>query len=284
MKKIAKVIMTVLAAGSLVCGTPAQAGAASEGLKYIAKVLRTAGSAARSAIDDAAQLSPAIRNLVNRYGDNAVASLASNPRRVQLVETLGDDAAEALLKHQNIAEKTLHLCPDAEVASALKKMDRASGQYLAMCSGKHDLSPDDLKNVVLIVREGGEKAAASLSRLTPEKLEKVLYTAQVAGIAAAATMVVSTAADCSSLSEFGTGILEQLSWLWEHPVAALLLFALLLISIIRFPEIAARCLQWIPRLCWSALKALWFSLCWLLKRFCHRARAYQAAKKQSQEG
>ena len=143
------------------------------------------------AIDDAAQLSPAIRNLVNRYGDNAVASLASNPRRVQLVETLGDDAAEALLKHQNIAEKALHLCPDAEVSSALKNMDRASGQYLAMCSAKHDLSPDDLKNVVLIVHEGGEKAAASLSRLTPEKLEKVLYTAQVAGIAAAATMVVS---------------------------------------------------------------------------------------------
>lgn len=279
MKKIAKVIMTVLAAGSLVCGTPAQAGAASEGLKYIAKVLRTAGSATRSAIDDAAQLSPAIRNLVNRYGDNAVASLASNPRRVQLVETLGDDAAEALLKHQNIAEKALHLCPDAEVSSALKNMDRASGQYLSMCSAIHDLSPDDLKNVVLIVREGGEKAAASLSRLTPEKLEKVLYTAQVAGIAAAATMVVSTAADCSTLPEIGTRITELLSWLWEHPVAALLLLALLLISIIRFPEIAARCLLWIPRLCWSALKAFWLTLKWLRKQFRPSASSYKAAEK-----
>ena len=271
MIKFTKDIMMVLAACVMLCGFPVQAGAGSEAVKYIAKVARSVGSVTKSALDDAAQMSPVFKRLLNRYGDDAVVSLASNPRRVQLVETLGDDAAEALIKLENIAEDTLRHCPDAAVARALKDMSRDSGQYLAMCSRKHDLSPEDLKNVVLIVREGGEKTASRLSRLNPEKLEKVLHTAQVAGIAVAATMVTSAASDCSSLSDFGSNLLEILSWTWEHPVLSLILFALLVVIILRFPEITVKCLVWIPLLCWSALKVLWRVLYGLLKQIRHRS-------------
>ena len=181
--------MLLVMAGVLVSAPAAEAGVVSELLKGLAK----AGKYVKSALDDAIRQSPVMARLVEQYGDEAVVILTRNPERMRLVENLGDDAAEALLKHTNIAESGLRLCPDVEVASALKGMSSESGQYLFMCSTKNKLLPQDYKNVVLIIKEKGDDAARALASMKPDRLQQVLHMAQIGGIAVAATMVVDAA-------------------------------------------------------------------------------------------
>jgi hypothetical protein len=192
--------------------------------------------------------------LVKQYGDEAVVILAQNPERMRLVESLGDDAAEALLKHTNIAESGLRLCPDVEVASALRGMSSESGQYLFMCSTKNQLLPQDYKNVVLIIKEKGDDAARLLARMKPERLQQVLQVAQIGGIAVAATMVADAAAESGSLGEFFSILWGKLMWLWEHPVLALLVVAFIVVLIARFPEIALKGLLLLPGLVLAVVK------------------------------
>lgn len=251
-------ILPLLAVLVAVLGHSAQAGAASEALEFLIKRISKVGSAAAEAlVNEAVDKSPVVARLVRRYGEDALVTLAGKPGRVELVEKLGDDAAEALLKHADIAEEALRRCPDGEVASALGGMSRESGQYLSICSSRNALSAQDYKTVILVVREGGEAAAEKLSRMSPSALDKVLKTAQTAGLAAAVTMVSATAVISDSPAEFVENIFSLGQWICEHPIPALLVFVILVSLIIKFPDIVVNILLWLPRAAWRVLKWIW---------------------------
>jgi hypothetical protein len=78
--------------------------------------------------------------------------------------------------------------------------------------------------------------------------------AQIGGIAVAATMVADAAVESESLGEFFSNLWSKLVWLWEHPILALLIVALIVVVIARFPEIALKCLLLLPGLVCSAVK------------------------------
>lgn len=249
-----KMLMLLLVVAFTMSAPVAHAGLVSD-------VLKRLGKAGASLVDDvlkeAAEDSPTIARMLKQYGDEAIVTLSRNPERIKLVESLGDDAAEALLKHGDIAENLLRISSSTEVATALKGVSRESGQYLSMCVAKKPLDVNDCKNLVFIVREGGEESAKKLSRLSPSRLDKVLKTAQTAGVAAAVGMVVTTAAVSDDLGDFLDKICSLFEWIWNHPILALLIFALTISLIIKFPGIALAVVLWLPRACWAALVVLW---------------------------
>ncbi len=239
------------------CGYTAQAGVASEALEFLFKRIARAGaSATRSLVSEAAEKSPVVARLVRQYGSESLVTLARTPGRVQLVEQLGDDAAEALLKHAGIAEDALRCCPDTEVASALSSMSRESGQYISICASKNSLSPQDCKTVILVVREGGEEAAEKLSRMSPSALDNVLKTAQTAGLAAAVTMVVGTAAVSDGPVELAENLWSLGVWIYDHPIPSVLVFLIVVSVIVKFPDIVVKGLLYLPRLLWCVLRRL----------------------------
>lgn len=263
-KHLSHLILTILV-GLFTIGATAQASMASEGLEWLIKrVVKAGASSADNVIKEAAERSPAVARIVRQYGPEAIVTLARNPNRVRLVERLGDDAAEAMLKHANIAEDMLNHCPDAEVATALKTMSRESGQYLSMCTSKHAVDADGCKTLALIVKEGGDDAAKNLSKMSPSTLEKVLYTAQTIGLTAAATMVISTAAEGGGLGDVINNLWNLIMWLIENPILSILILALLVTLILKFPTLAKTVLLWIPQLCWKGIKKL---VDYLKKRF-----------------
>ncbi len=235
-------------------GYTAQAAVASEALEFLFKRIARAGaSATRSLVSEAAEKSPVVARLVRQYGEESLVTLARTPGRVRIVEQLGDNAAEALLKHGGIAEDALRRCPDAEVASALGSMSRESGQCISICASKNSLSAQDYKTVILVVREGGEEAAEKFSRMSPSALEKVLKTAQTAGLAAAVTVVAGTAAVSDSPAEFVENVCSLGGWIYEHPIPSLLVFLIVVSVIIKFPDIVVSVLLYLPRLVWGVL-------------------------------
>ncbi len=236
-------------------GYTAQAGVASEALEFLFKRVARAGAAAtRSLVSEAAEKSPVVARLVRQYGEESLVTLARTPGRVRLVEQLGDDAAEALLKHADIAEDALRRCPDAEVASALSSMSRESGQCISICASKNSLSTQDYKTVILVVREGGEEAAEKLSRMSPSALENVLKTAQTAGLGVAVTMVVGTATVSDSPAEFVENMCSLGGWIYENPIPSLIVFLIVVSVVIKFPDIVVKVLLYLPRLFWGFLR------------------------------
>ncbi len=254
MKKIHMMIAVLLA--MVCCGNMAGAGVASEALEFLLRRVGTvADDAGRLLVKEAQHTSSAIARLVTQYGDDAIVTLAKNPKRVQLVERLGDDAAEALLKHNSIAEEVLLRCPDYQVANALSDISRRNGQLLDICASRaNNLTNEQYKNLVLIVKEGGDDVAEKLCKMKPDMLQSVLMKAQLVGVGAAAAMVVGTAAVSESPAEFVENIVEVGKYLWEHPVISLGIFVIIVSLVLRFPDVVKAILMWIPGMVMALLK------------------------------
>lgn len=126
MKAIIKIILLVM----LVVGMlPTRAGlmttAGREALERIAStvVKESTESAARKTakelLEKAARTLPEIADYVRKYGDDAF-RLVENPRRVKICSELGDDGAEALVKHGYAAEEVLEKIQSSKVVQSSK--------------------------------------------------------------------------------------------------------------------------------------------------------------------
>lgn len=255
MMKMLKLLVMMLAAVLLVFSPCAEGGVLSSLIKKVAK-------APTAMLDDllsqAAKESSIVARMVSKYGDEAIVRLARDPKRLEMVEKLGDDAVEAYLRHANIADDVLRHCPNAEVAGALKVMSTESAQRLSICASKltKKLGPDDYRNLTLIVQKGGDEAAEKLSKMSPSSIERVLHTAQTAGLMVAVSMVMSTAVVSDGPLDFISNLADAFIWVVHHPVLALLLLGLLVCVVIRFRDIVFGVLLWIPRVCISAVRTL----------------------------
>lgn len=250
-----KQLMTVLIIATGMFFTPvAQAGVVDKLLKTICKASK---ETAELLIKEAAEKSSSIARLVKQYGDDAIVTLAKTPQRLKIVNQLGDDAAEAMLKHADIAEDALILCPDPQVAAAFKNFSRATGQNLSICASKNALTSEGYKTVVLIAREGGEETAERLAKMPPSKLQQVLHTAADIGLGAALAVVGTTALVSDNPIDFIQNLCQVGSWIWNHPILTILIFVLLVSLIIKFPDITLRIILWIPKACWKLLNFLW---------------------------
>ncbi|MCI7004957.1 MAG: hypothetical protein MR890_06030 [Akkermansia muciniphila] len=118
------------------------------------------------------------------------------------------------------------------------------------------LGPDDYRNLTLIVQKGGDEAAEKLSKMSPSSIERVLHTAQTAGLMVAVSMVMSTAVVSDGPLDFISNLADAFIWVVHHPVLALLLLGLLVCVVIRFRDIVFGVLLWIPRVCISAVRTL----------------------------
>lgn len=73
--------------------------------------------------------------LVARHGDGAVVHVLAKPKALALATRLGDDAAEAMVKHPKIAEGVLEQF-GAPAAKAFTALDARNGRRLAMMAGE----------------------------------------------------------------------------------------------------------------------------------------------------
>lgn len=249
-----QLMMALIIATGMLFTPVAQAGVVDKLLKTICKASK---ETAELLIKEAAEKSPTIARLVKQYGDDAIATLGKNPQRLKLVDQLGDDAAEAMLKHADIAEDALVLCPDREVAAAFKDFSRTTGQNLSICASKNALTSEGYKTVVLIAREGGEEAAERLAKMPPSKLQQVLHTAADIGVGAALAVVGTTALVSDNPIDFIQNLCQVGSWIWNHPILTILIFVLIVALVIKFPTITLSIILWIPKACWKLLNFLW---------------------------
>ncbi|MDO5465438.1 MAG: hypothetical protein Q4F40_10940 [Akkermansia sp.] len=208
----------------LVCTmvAPLQAGVVKSAIDFIARrVVGMADDAAAGVVRQAAQKSPAMSRLVQKYGEGAVLNLARNSAHVRLLSEVGEESAEALLVHGDVALNILRVCPDSSAAVALSRISRPAGQLLEGRVAKADLRRDDVRYLLLIVEQGGDKAAGRLAKMSKGRLQQVLRTARTAGVTAAAGLVTGAAATADNPGEFVANLANIGSWCIDHPWMAL---------------------------------------------------------------
>lgn len=98
---------------------------------------RKVGPKAITLIDDAGEQGPEAVKLLAKYGDEA-AWVAAKPERLARVSKLGDEGAEALIRHQQVAVPLLDEL-GAPAAQAMKGLSKQEGRRLAMMSAEGEL-------------------------------------------------------------------------------------------------------------------------------------------------
>lgn len=208
----------------LVCtmAAPLQAGVVKSAIDFIARrVVGMADDAAVGVVRQAAQKSPAMSRLVQKYGEGAVLNLARNAAHTKLLSEVGEESAEALLVHGDVALNILRVCPDSSAAEALSRISRPAGQLLEGRVSKADLGSEDVRYLLLIAEQGGDKAAGQLAKMSKGRLQQVLRTARTAGVTAATGLVVGAAATADSPGEFFSSLADMVGWCADHPWMAL---------------------------------------------------------------
>jgi hypothetical protein len=99
---------------------------------------RKAGPRGVAAIEAAGERAPLVAKLLTREGDRAL-WLVDDAARVQLVAKYGDDAAEALMRHQGIAQPLIAQF-DTAAAKALSQLDVQNARRLAMLADDGSLA------------------------------------------------------------------------------------------------------------------------------------------------
>lgn len=197
---------------------PLQAGVVKSAIDFIARrVVGMADDAAAGVVRQAAQKSPAMSRLVQKYGEGAVLNLARNAAHTKLLSEVGEESAEALLLHGDVALNILRVCPDSSAAGALSRISRPAGQVLEARVARADLSGDDVRLMLLISEQGGDKAAGQLAKMGRSRLQHVLHTARTAGVTAAAGLVTGVAVTSDSPAEFVATMANVGSWCVDHP-------------------------------------------------------------------
>lgn len=111
---------------------------------------RKVGPKVSKLIDDAGEHAPVALRLLAGHGDDGV-RLVAKPKQLGLVARLGDDAAESLLKHGEVAEPLLQTF-GASAAKALPRISPQNARRMAMMAADGQLSKlgrsDELLGVV----------------------------------------------------------------------------------------------------------------------------------------
>lgn len=163
----------------------------------------------------------ALRALLKKYGEGA-SRLICKPERVQLLDSLGDEAAEALLKHGSMAERLL-----------LKKPEKETARFLATA----DANTVRHAEILLQKCASGQKEGSALMNYIVRHPKLVTYpTVVAAGICGAYVWARQHEDEC---------IAKMMLCLLQHPVAAvsLLLVAVALLSSLWW-LIKRRVLRW----------------------------------------
>jgi len=124
---------------------------------------RKVGPQAVKLIDDAGEQAPLAVKLLSQHGDEA-AWLVSKPDRLARVAQYGDDAAAALIKHNQVA---LPLIDDLgkPAAQAMKALSKQEGRELAMLASDGTLKQIGRTDELLaVVSKYGDKAMSFIWR------------------------------------------------------------------------------------------------------------------------
>ncbi|MCE9603456.1 MAG: hypothetical protein K8U03_00980 [Planctomycetia bacterium] len=104
------------------------------------EAMRKLGPRALRIADEAGPNSAAAIRAMARFGDDGVVWIAKRPAGLELASKYGDDAAEVLVKHKELAEPLLKESGEAAVR-ALKAVDPQNGRLLAMMSTDQATAP-----------------------------------------------------------------------------------------------------------------------------------------------
>lgn len=145
MNRISRSILTVLVICFL-CVPTAQAGLFTSAGKAAAKTI--AKQAAKETSEKAAEKAAAnllrrtankeLQNFLKKYGDDAVRVFAS-PKRLEMVDNLGEPAMKALIKHGGSAEVVLEKVPSHEAVVMLNRIGKEDARRMAIALGKGEL-------------------------------------------------------------------------------------------------------------------------------------------------
>jgi hypothetical protein len=121
------------------------------------EALQKVGPRAIGLIDDAAADSALAARLLAKYGDDA-AWVVGNPARRSLVSKVGDDAAEAMMKHREIAEPLIEAA-GKPAATAMRAISEQNGIRLAIMGKQGELASLPQSSRVLdLIGQLGDKA------------------------------------------------------------------------------------------------------------------------------
>lgn len=144
------------------------------------------------------------RALVKKYGDDA-ARLLCNPERVKLLDTLGEDAAEAMVKHGSMAERLLLKSPEKETARFIAAADTQT-----------------VRQTEILMRQYAP---------TAEKSSKALrFITKHPRIVAATTLVAGAAIVVACHADTWWG--QLLLWMLTHPALAVAVLAAVLLVLV----------------------------------------------------
>ncbi|MCX7699795.1 MAG: hypothetical protein N2039_02865 [Gemmataceae bacterium] len=123
-----------------------------------ANALRKVGPRVFRLVDDAGVHAPDAIKLMARYGDEAVWVVADK-KRMAIFLKHGDDAAEAMMKHQAIVEPLLESV-GRPAATALKPLSKQNARRLVMLAEDGDLARiGRTEELLAVIGRYGDKAA-----------------------------------------------------------------------------------------------------------------------------
>jgi len=117
---------------------------------------RKVGPRALYLADNAGSQAAKALKLMSKYGDNALL-IVNHPQRLKLVAGLGDDAAEAIIKHGEAAEPLLRQFA-GDGATAMSKLSATQGRELAIMAGEGSLAKiPQSAQVLRVIGKYGDK-------------------------------------------------------------------------------------------------------------------------------
>lgn len=236
-----------LSFGGCLCLSPAQGGVLTAAAKTTFELI--ARKAAKETTEESAKNvalrllkesgDVAAKSLLKRYGDDA-ARIICKPERIKLLDTLGDDAAAAMVKHGSMAERLLIKGPEKETARFLAAADKQTVRQteilLRHCNPK-------------------QKESAGILRFIARHPGVVAYPTVIAGGLCGSYVWAQNHPGPYSV------IKNSVEWVTEHPwlTAVALLVSVTLVCILWRVFIA-----WVKHLflrllkyCWKKIRGLW---------------------------
>ena len=121
--------------------------------------LRKVGPSAIGVIESAGEAAPACVKLMARHGDEAI-WIVAKPKRLAIFVKYGDDAANAMLRHTELAEPMIERF-GANAASALAQVTSQNGRRLAMLNnnGLFQAVEGQSPRLFDVIKEHGDVAA-----------------------------------------------------------------------------------------------------------------------------
>jgi hypothetical protein len=224
-----------------------------------ARVAAKVGPRGITALEEAGEYAPQAIRLMARHGDRAVWVIAKK-NRLALFANLGDDAAESMLRHGQIAEPLLEAYGQP-AAAALKTVSSRNARRLAMMANDGTLQQMGRTPELLeVIGRYGDRAADFVWR---NKGALAVGTALAAFLANPEAFLSGTAdltravADstvkpvASAAGQFALGVVRLFFW----PLMAVVLVGMLLVVATRRYGV-----RWMGRQLWQRAVPLWSRL------------------------